>query len=101
MTSTVFAGAILFLFFFSFFVAEITGTTLSLLSPLTLGISTGSLALVIGASNTPILKGAGMLALFLDLGIHFLFSPVPLLINGLVVAPALLILGLSMAEIGQ
>lgn len=100
-SSLVFGGSILFLFIFSFFVAEITGTTLELLSPITLGVTTGLLGVIIGASNTPVIKGAFMVALFSDIALHFVFSPVPLLVNGLIVVPALLVMGLSMAEIGQ
>ena len=101
VATNAFFGAIVFLFFFSFIVAELTGTTFNLISPITLGISGSLIAVVIGASNTPIVKGLAMLALFIDLGIHFIFSPVNPVVLGLVVVPIILLMGMSMAEIGQ
>jgi hypothetical protein len=94
-------GSLVFLFVFSFFVAGFTGTTLSLISPITLGVSGGLLAVVIGAANTPIAKGVAMAILFGDIFFHFIFSGIDPLILGLVIAPIILALGLAMAEIGQ
>lgn len=94
-------GTFAFLFIFSFLVAEMSGTTFELLSPLTLGVTGSILVVVIAASNTPIAKGAAMAALFVVVAGYFVFSPVPPLILGVVIAPIFLAMGLAMAEIGQ
>ena len=101
MATKTFFVCILFLFGFSFLIAELTGSTTSLFSPLTLGITGSLLAIVIGLSNTPVLKGGAMLLLFLDIALHFVFSSVDPIILAVIVAPVLLTLGLAMAEIGQ
>lgn len=101
MSSNVFLGSLAFLLFFSFVVAEITGTTFSFISPITLAISTGALVGVITASNTPVLKGASMAILFGDIIFHFVFLDIPPVMLFLVITPIFITLGLSMAEIGQ
>lgn len=101
MSSRAFMGSVAFLLAFSWIVAEFTGTTTELLNPITLAVSGGLLAVVIGASATPIAKGAALLLLFIDITIHLVYSSVNPLLLGLIVAPIILTLGMSMAQIGQ
>jgi hypothetical protein len=95
-------GIIMFQFFFAFLVADATGTTFMLLSPLTLSALSILLAAVIAASNTPIIKGGAMLLFFGAVVALFAFSPtIPTFIFGLVLVPIWIGLGMSMADVGR
>lgn len=94
-------GIIIFMFFFSIFLASLTGTTYQLLSPITLTLISVPLVAVIAAANTPIVKGTFMAAFFAVLIGFFAFSAMPIYIFGLIIVPLFIGLGLALADIGS
>lgn len=94
-------GIMIFVFFLSVFLADLTGTTFNLLSPITLTIVSLPLVAVIIASNTPIVKGAAMAVFFGVVGVYFIFSAIPIAIYGVLIVPMFIAFALSLAEIGQ
>lgn len=100
-STTLLLGTFIFLFIFSFLLSEMTGTTMELLSPITLGVTGSVLVGVIAVANTPIAKGGALAILFVTIAGYFVFSPVPPLILGIVIVPIFLSTGLAFAEVGQ
>jgi hypothetical protein len=94
-------GIMVFVFFLSVFLADLTGTTFNLLSPITLTLVSIPLVAVIAASNTPIVKGAAMASFFGIVGVYFYFSTVPIAIYGVLIVPMFIAFALALAEIGQ
>lgn len=93
-------GSLIFTFFLSFILSEITGTTYSFFSPLALTLISTPLVAVIGASNTPIIKGTALAVFFGVITTYIILSDIPIYVFGLVIVPLFISVGLAFADIG-
>lgn len=93
-------GSLIFAFFLSVILSEVTGTTYNFISPITLTIISTPLIAVITASNTPIVKGTALAVFFGVITTFIILSDIPLYVFGLIIVPLFISVGLSFAEIG-